>query len=106
MLSLRPQGVSAAPHFHNIQAEKNCGIEAVLKEKNKYGLLFAIGSRIVKMNKRQLKRKPEEVKYEIGQTYNLYISCIKTELNLVYVSPVPCFGPTLKNHNTKKKLHI
>lgn len=93
-------------YFHNIQAEKSCGIEAVLKEKNKYGLLFAIGSRIVKMNKKQLKRKPEEVKYEIGQTYNLYISCIKTELNLVYVSPIPCFGPTLKNHDTKKKRHI
>ncbi len=103
------QGVTIAftetgiEHFHNIQAEKYCGIEAVLKEKNKYGLLFAIGSRIVKMNKRQLKRKPEEVKYEIGQTYNLYISCIKTELNLVYVSPIPCFGPVLKRNMSPKK---
>lgn len=83
-------------YFNDISADRSCGIQAVLKEKNKNGLLFAIGSRIVKMNKRQLNKKPEDVLFEIGQTYSLYISCIKTDLDLVYVSPVPCFGPTLK----------
>lgn len=85
----------------NIWADMDCGIEAELTEKTKTGLLFKFGNRIAKMNKRQLQRKPEGIMYEKGKTYTVYISCIKEDLNLIYLSPVPCFGPA--THSNKKR---
>lgn len=79
--------------FPNIKASLSCGIKAIFKEKTKTGLLFAVGHRIVKMNRRQFNRRPEGVKFILGETYDVYVSCIKEELNLIYVSPIPCFGP-------------
>jgi len=91
-----------------IWADKECGLEAELTEKTKTGLLFKFGSRVAKMNKRQLQRKPKDVSYEKGKTYMVYVSCIKEDLNLIYLSPIPCYGPTIQNkksnqaHNNKR----
>lgn len=84
----------------NIWADRECGLEAVLTEKTKTGYLFKFGSRIAKMNRRQLQNKPEDITYEVGKIYTVYISCIKEDLNLVYLSPVPCFGPSTRNRRT------
>lgn len=82
--------------FHkNIRATKDCGLEAELIDITKTGCLFKIGDRVAKMNRRQLQRKPKDIQFVKGQTYKVYISCIKEELNLIYLSPIPCFGPAL-----------
>lgn len=92
-------------YFYNLKADKSCGIEGVLKEKTKNGLLFKVGKRIVKMNRRQLQRKPEGIIYEVGKCYNLYVSCIKEDLNIIYVSPIPCFGPTINNNKSRTQTY-
>lgn len=85
-----------------IWADKECGIEAELVEKNKTGLLFKFGGRVAKMNRRQLQRKPQNVDFEIGKSYQVYISCIKEDVGLIYLSPIPCFGPTIHKPEFKK----
>ena len=83
--------------FEDVRVRKDRGVCAIFKEKTKTGLLFALGSRIVKMSKRQ-QRKASFLTYEVGKEYNLYVSCVNTDINMVYLSPIPCFGPTVRRH--------
>lgn len=79
----------------SVWADKECGLYAELIEKTKTGLIFNFGGRVAKMNKRQLQRKPDDLVFEKGKSYKVYVSCIKEDVNLIYLSPIPCFGPAV-----------
>ena len=93
----------AIKQFEDIPVKKECGIKGVLKERTKKGLFFSIGSRVAKMNRTQIKYKPKEITYEIGKEYCLYISCVNTDIDMVYVSPRPSYGPTKRRPRSYSK---
>lgn len=85
------------------RADKTCSVECVMLEKKKNGLLFKLGQKIVRMNNRQ-RKKDITKKYEPGKTYDLYVSFIREDDNMVYLSPLPTFGALLKSPIGNEKM--
>lgn len=83
------------------KADKACSVECVMLEKKKKGLLFKLGQKVVRMNNRQ-RKKDSTKRYEQGKIYNLYISFIREDDNMIYLSPIPTFGAMLKNPNKQR----